>query len=68
MGNIFYTKHFFCKSGSFRVIGLNEKFSLTGLSEMSVILKVRFISTFSNRTQNAPQKHPFYMNHVTFGL
>ena len=39
-GEHFLYYNFFCKFGSFRAIGLNVKFLLTSLLEMSAILKV----------------------------
>ena len=68
----FYGEHFlfdkfFCKYSSFRIIGFNVKFSLSGQLEMAAILKVQLTSTFANVAQNAPQDVPFHMNHVTFG-
>ena len=65
--NIFYSIKFFCKSGSFRIIDLNVKFSLGGQLELVAILKVQSTSTFANMAQNTPQDVPFHMNHVTFG-
>ena len=58
-GEYFLFNNFFCKSGSFRVIGLNVKFSLIGLIEMSAILKVRLTSTFSNGHKMLLRMYPF---------
>ena len=66
--SIFLFYRFFCKCGSFRIIGLNVKFSLRGQLKIAAILKVQLTSTFANRVKNSPQDVPFHMNHVTFGL
>ena len=66
-GEHFLLYKFFRKFGSFRIIGLNVKFSLKGQLEMTAILNVQLTSTFANRAQNAPQDVPFHMNQVTFG-
>ena len=68
----FYGEHFvlykfFCKPGSFRIIGLNVKFSLRSQLEIAAILKVQLTSTFANMAQNAPQDVSFHVTHVTFG-
>ena len=65
-GEHFLFYHFLCKSGNFRVIGINVKFPLTGILEMATILKFRSTSTISNKAQSALQDVPFRMNHVTF--